>query len=158
MWNRRKAFGTHLKEKAGCNVLLTWVAFRKELCWLAKDGDHYTKMKLSGCSVGVLPFFLVSDSRPPFLSQSYDYYWQSRLEDLAGSPLVKTPCFPWKGHAFHPWSGNEDRICCGQIYIYIKTVLPGFFPVGSRSCTSSWPLPPPPPSSTGRIFLKPWLL
>ena len=23
-----------------------------------------------------------------------------------GSPVVKTPCFHYRGHGFYPWSGN----------------------------------------------------
>ena len=29
-----------------------------------------------------------------------------RLRDFPGGPVVKTPCFHFRGHGFDPWSGN----------------------------------------------------
>ena len=28
------------------------------------------------------------------------------VHDLGSVPVVKTPCFPCRGHRFDPWSGN----------------------------------------------------
>ena len=31
--------------------------------------------------------------------------------DFSGSPVIKTPCFQFRGCEFDPWSGNQDPTC-----------------------------------------------
>ena len=30
------------------------------------------------------------------------------IGNFPGGPVVKTPCFQWRGCGFDPWSGNHD--------------------------------------------------
>lgn len=32
--------------------------------------------------------------------------------DFPGGPMIRTPCFQWRGPGFHPWMGKKDPTCC----------------------------------------------
>ena len=36
----------------------------------------------------------------------------SKAGDSPGGQVVKTSCFHFKGHEFHPWLMNYDSMCC----------------------------------------------
>ena len=36
---------------------------------------------------------------------------RTKQGDFPGGPVVKTPCFHFRGHELDPWSGNYDLTC-----------------------------------------------